>query len=113
MILTAKIIKTSITSISLLSLRKPSDKSMPVVQISMDTEVAEYITSLVDRDQELKICDGCRFLSPTEDQQNKSTAKNPHMCSYYGRRVHHYGYHPNLVRPEDCIKHHIKESSNT
>jgi len=42
----------------------------------------------------------CPFLKPCEyDQSDK---KEPHWCEKYDKQVKHYGYHPNLVKLEEC-----------
>lgn len=53
-------------------------------------------------------CNGCEFLTPTEDEQNsikQSTGKiKPHTCLKYKRIVLHYPLtHPMINPCDECI----------
>lgn len=49
------------------------------------------------------ICDECKFLVPTEEEQ--SITKQNHICLRYDRRrVHHGRIHPNIIRPLCCLE---------
>jgi hypothetical protein len=49
-----------------------------------------------------KFCDGCIHLSPDELEQNCIPGKPDHRCVMYGERVHHNGWHPHIVRLDEC-----------
>lgn len=42
----------------------------------------------------------CPNLKPTEAEQSRQ--KEGHTCQKYGKRVRHMGYHPRLVRLDEC-----------
>ncbi len=49
--------------------------------------------------------DDCRFLSITEDEQNKQKdKKDPHICEKYKKRVTHRYAHPKLFRLMGCTE---------
>lgn len=50
--LKAELGETSITGISLFILRKPEDKIMSTVSLSMNTEIVKYLVDLVNEDQQ-------------------------------------------------------------
>jgi len=53
---------------------------------------------------QLQLCDdGCRFLSITEEEQNKLKPKPNHICLKYNTRVKHVIYHPRLMRCRECL----------
>lgn len=43
----------------------------------------------------------CPFLQPKEYSQTKR--KEQHYCEKFNKRVRHFGYHPHLIRLEECI----------
>ena len=44
----------------------------------------------------------CKYLKPTEEEQDKQELKSPHICQKYMVSLFHRGCHPNIVRLEDC-----------
>lgn len=46
----------------------------------------------------------CRYLSPTEAEQDSPGALNVHQCCKYLRRVFHMGAAPNIYRCEACLR---------
>lgn len=55
-----------------------------------------------------EFCNNCKFLSLTEEQQNKYKSylsKNKsHYCILYRKNILHKEYHPKLPRLEECIR---------
>lgn len=51
-------------------------------------------------------CEGCTFLSLSEFQQdelkNQGIQLDHHCKKYGGKRVFHYGYHPDLPILNEC-----------
>ena len=47
-------------------------------------------------------CDGCKWLWPSEAEQNEMKEYIDHACRKYGARVYHYGQHPRLPRLKYC-----------
>jgi len=60
---------------------------------------------------EITFCDGCRWLSPTEEQQEmefyKSGSKLNHECNLHDQRVYHYEHHPRIVRVTNCTSYEL------
>ena len=42
----------------------------------------------------------CKWLRPTEKEQGSN--KPIHICYKYNRQVTHQGFHPKLVKLEEC-----------
>ncbi len=54
-----------------------------------------------------KFCDGCKNLSPTEEEQSNKIHplyKANHNCKVYKKTVLHLGRHPRIIRPRLCHK---------
>lgn len=51
-----------------------------------------------------KFCyDNCHFLNPSENEQDKMGGiKIPHFCILYKKCVKHEGFHPKLIKLEEC-----------
>lgn len=47
----ARVVETNMIHISIFSMRKPTDKILNSVSVSMDTEIAKYLEHLVNTDQ--------------------------------------------------------------
>lgn len=59
---------------------------------------------------ELLYCDSCKWLYPTEVEQEKIEDEGtyPHRCKYYCKRVFHFGHHPHILRLDGCNAYAIK-----
>ncbi len=44
----------------------------------------------------------CEFLFPKEYEQSKNIGKASHICTKYNKRVIHGGYHPNILKCDEC-----------
>jgi hypothetical protein len=47
----------------------------------------------------------CRFISPTEDEQDRLKAKHfytPHTCLKFNKNINHGIFHPRLIKCEEC-----------
>ena len=49
---------------------------------------------------DIKFCDGCKWLHPTEEEQDKD--KPIHRCLKTGHRLIHGSHHPKIMRPSTC-----------
>ena len=48
-------------------------------------------------------CDGCIWLSPTEEEQdNLNKPKPSHRCTRDKQKLLHGGFHPHILRPANC-----------
>lgn len=47
-------------------------------------------------------CDGCKYLSPTEEEQNRMAIKVSHRCTSLNVVVLHFGVHPHIVQHPNC-----------
>lgn len=52
----------------------------------------------------MKFCNGCKNLTPTEEEQDKQALKVPHWCKSLRQTLFHERQHPNIVRPLNCEK---------
>ena len=49
-------------------------------------------------------CENCRFLSLTEEEQQKQKRnKEDHICKLFNRRIFHGRWHPELCRLPECF----------
>lgn len=44
----------------------------------------------------------CKYLSITEEQQQKCNKNTPHICLKYNVRLYHLMAHPHLYKCEQC-----------
>mgnify|MGYP000922930950 CR=1 FL=1 len=49
-----------------------------------------------------KTCDGCRYLTPTEEQQDRMPIKIRHRCTALSASVFHFGAHPSIMKHPLC-----------
>lgn len=47
----------------------------------------------------MRLCDGCKYLSPKEHEQQQGQR---HECNLYHVRIRHAGFHPFLPTPTFC-----------
>jgi len=46
----------------------------------------------------------CKYLSITEENQNKQKIKDNHFCYKFEIKLFHYLDHPNIHRCEECLE---------
>lgn len=52
-----------------------------------------------------EFCNNCKFLSLTEEKQNKyKLNKKNHYCNLYNKTIFHKEYHPKLPRLDECMR---------
>lgn len=57
---------------------------------------------MTDETMTMKICNNCKHLTPTEEEQDEQEKKQPHFCMLYNVEVSHGAYHPKILAHDGC-----------